>query len=315
MAQESSFEELVTELYVLLGHHVDHVVRQGAYTSDLIIKAGNGEKWVVRCEQSREVNDSNVRDFFQVLEVEKAKQGAIITSGIVTPQTRQSVTGKPIHLLDNNQFQDYLRQARTLAQKDTPTPARDSSQAETKPGQTRLDFITLACPSCGGKLEITNDIERFACAHCGREHIVKRSGGTVSLAPIVDSLKKVETGVDKTAAELALARLQREIDDLDKRRRAVILMSLPELSLIPLALLVTGVLLSLIALAVIREPIGPTCLSGGILLGAVGFFWIFSHLSASRNLERSRQAQLELIDDALTKIVAEQAKYLQIVSQ
>ena len=39
------------------------------------------------------------------------------------------------------------------------------------------DFVTLSCPSCGGKLEVTRDIERFACAHCGREHIVKRTGG------------------------------------------------------------------------------------------------------------------------------------------
>lgn len=315
MEQQANFEELVTELYVLLGHHVDRVIRQGAFTSDLIIKASNDEKWVVRCEQSREVNDSNVRDFFQVLEVEKAKRGAIITSGMFTPQTRESVTGKPIHLLDNKQFQDYLRQARTLAQKDTPTPARDSSQAEARPGQTRLDFITLACPSCGGKLEITNDIERFACGHCGREHIVKRSGGTVSLAPIVDSLKKVETGVDKTAAELALARLQREIDDLDKRRRAVILMSLPELSLIPLALLTAGGLVSLVSLVTIQETRSQSCLPVGILVGAVGFLWIFSHLSARRNLERSRQSQLKQIDDAVTKKSAEQDRYLEIVAQ
>ena len=52
------------------------------------------------------------------------------------------------------------------------------------------DFVTLTCPSCGGKLQITQDIERFACAHCGREHIVKRSGGIVSLSPIIDALKK-----------------------------------------------------------------------------------------------------------------------------
>jgi len=45
------------------------------------------------------------------------------------------------------------------------------------------DFVTLTCPSCGGKLQITQDIDHFACAHCGTEHTVRRSGGTISLAP------------------------------------------------------------------------------------------------------------------------------------
>src|SRR5258706_205176 len=38
------------------------------------------------------------------------------------------------------------------------------------------DFVTLTCPSCGGRLEITKDVERFACAHCGNEHVVRRAG-------------------------------------------------------------------------------------------------------------------------------------------
>jgi len=77
------------------------------------------------------------------------------------------------------------------------------------------DFVTLSCPSCGGKLEITNDVERFACSHCGREHIVKRSGGIVSLSPVVDALNKVGVGVDKTAAELAIVRINREVVALE----------------------------------------------------------------------------------------------------
>ncbi len=31
------------------------------------------------------------------------------------------------------------------------------------------DFVTLSCPTCGGKLEITDNIERFACGYCGHE--------------------------------------------------------------------------------------------------------------------------------------------------
>ena len=84
------------------------------------------------------------------------------------------------------------------------------------------DFITLSCPSCGAKLEITQDIDRFACSNCGREHIVKRSGGIVSLSPVVDAIKQVGIGVDKTAAELAIVRLQKEITDLQSNKKNVL---------------------------------------------------------------------------------------------
>ncbi len=72
------------------------------------------------------------------------------------------------------------------------------------------DFVSLSCPSCGGKLQITNDIDRFACGYCGQEHTVNRSGGMVFLKPVVEGLRQVQTGVDKTAAELALKRLVTE---------------------------------------------------------------------------------------------------------
>jgi len=75
-------------------------------------------------------------------------------------------------------------------------------------------LITLSCPSCGGKLQITSDMDRFACGHCGNEHIVRRSGGTISLAPVVEGLKYVQKGVDRTASELAIVRLKSEINEL-----------------------------------------------------------------------------------------------------
>jgi DNA-directed RNA polymerase subunit RPC12/RpoP len=77
------------------------------------------------------------------------------------------------------------------------------------------DFVTLTCLSCGGKLEITKDIDRFACGYCGNEQIVKRSGGIVSLALIADDIKSMKTGVDKTAAELAIPRIKKEIEELE----------------------------------------------------------------------------------------------------
>ena len=80
------------------------------------------------------------------------------------------------------------------------------------------EFVILSCPSCGGKLEITLDIERFACANCGREQVVKRGGGIISLSPVIYAFKRIEVGVDKTAAELAISRLSKEIGQLKNEK-------------------------------------------------------------------------------------------------
>lgn len=78
-------------------------------------------------------------------------------------------------------------------------------------------FVSLSCPSCGGKLQVTNDIDRFACGYCGQEHTVNRSGGMVLLKPVLEELRLVQIGVDKTAAELAIQRIQGEINAIDEQ--------------------------------------------------------------------------------------------------
>ena len=81
------------------------------------------------------------------------------------------------------------------------------------------DFIRMSCPSCGGKLTINSDIERFTCMYCSGEYLVRRGGGVISLAPVIAGIKAVGRGVDKTAAELAIQRLQKESDEVARRRR------------------------------------------------------------------------------------------------
>jgi DNA-directed RNA polymerase subunit RPC12/RpoP len=90
------------------------------------------------------------------------------------------------------------------------------------------DYVNLTCPSCGGRLQVTNDLERFACGYCGHELLVRRGGGIVSLAPVVEGLDRVaagvaqvRTGVDRTASELAIPRLEKEIASLSNTHYAL----------------------------------------------------------------------------------------------
>ena len=84
------------------------------------------------------------------------------------------------------------------------------------------EFITLTCPSCGGKLQITTSMERFACEFCGNEHVVIRQGGVVYLKPIIETLQNIQVGTDKTVSELAIARLKNEIDEIEKVKKEII---------------------------------------------------------------------------------------------
>ena len=81
----------------------------------------------------------------------------------------------------------------------------------------QIRTLTLKCPGCGAALEVTPDMDRFACGYCGTEQIVQRRGGTVSPKLITDAISRVQTGTDRTAAELALVRLQQELAAIDTK--------------------------------------------------------------------------------------------------
>jgi len=69
-------------------------------------------------------------------------------------------------------------------------------------------FVNLSCANCGAKLEIYNDMDRFACGFCGAEMLVHRRGGTVALKVVMNAAKKVRIATDKTAPESAIVRLE-----------------------------------------------------------------------------------------------------------
>lgn len=83
------------------------------------------------------------------------------------------------------------------------------------------DFITLTCPTCGGRLQITPDIERFACAHCGNEHLVRRGTGVVTLAPVVESMDGLRRTTDRSASEMAIRRIQEDLAGMEAARTGI----------------------------------------------------------------------------------------------
>lgn len=90
------------------------------------------------------------------------------------------------------------------------------------------ELFTLTCPTCGAKLRVTNQIHLLVCAACGNEHMVHRDGGALYLAPIAQDVGKIRIGVDRTAAELAVARLSKEIADTNAELAAVAASSLEQ---------------------------------------------------------------------------------------
>ena len=148
------------------------------------------------------------------------------------------------------------------------------------------DFITLSCPSCGAPLKVTEDLERFACAHCGAEHIVRRSEGIVSLAPVIDGLARVGEGVDKAASELAIVRLKREIEDLKAEIDTLsnLQRSTRKFHSPAWALAVLGVLL--IVLVADQENIWPIC--PGALLFFGGTAWGLAETAREKRAMKDR---------------------------
>jgi DNA-directed RNA polymerase subunit RPC12/RpoP len=85
-----------------------------------------------------------------------------------------------------------------------------------------IHVVSFRCSNCGAALKVPADVSTLACGYCGSEQIVERSGGIVTLRPVIAALQRVQAGTDKTAAELALARLDREASLLAFERERIL---------------------------------------------------------------------------------------------
>lgn len=169
-----------------------------------------------------------------------------------------------------------------------------------------IDTFSLTCPSCGGKLQVSKDLDRFACGYCGNELIVRRSGGVVSIAPVIDSLKEVKVGVDKTASELAIVRLKNEIQNLAQQRDEI-LEKYPSKTkmniLVPFTFLV-----GLAAIVSSAIEIGAVILVLGIVL-------LYLASISDRGRTRLLKKEISPVLNALDEKKAALAKHQQLVDQ
>jgi HJR/Mrr/RecB family endonuclease len=128
----SEFEKLVAKTYREQGHSVEIVGATGDHGIDLVVHTNKGETWLVQCKKYRgKVGEPVVRDFYGVLRASNADAGAIVTTGLITPQARLWAEGKPIFLYDGRAFLKIIestRLRRVLPQEvrkpEPATPAR-----------------------------------------------------------------------------------------------------------------------------------------------------------------------------------------------
>lgn len=161
------------------------------------------------------------------------------------------------------------------------------------------DFITLTCPSYGGKINITHDIERFTCAHCGTEHIVKRGEEIIALTPVIEEVRGVRKAVDHTASELAIVRIQKDIDYLSNQ----LIMRNTRLDYIGI---VIGIVLLFLSIGFAKD-FSPTFCYGGAIGSAI---FIIRNIDVILKKENGRKELQALLN---AKII-ELRKYLDIVN-
>ena len=99
------FEKMVLELYSLHGYKATRTGKNGDHGVDVVVQTPRGEKWIVQCKRWRgAVGEPVIKEFFGAMYNEKADRGVLITTGTFTPRGSEWAQGKPLVLVDGDQF-------------------------------------------------------------------------------------------------------------------------------------------------------------------------------------------------------------------
>ncbi len=135
----SEFENMVVEYLLSINYKAERTGSVGDHGVDVVGKSPNGEKIIVQCKRWRGVvGEQIIREFHGVMQHEKADKGIIITTGKFTNQAREWARGKPIDLIEGEEFQKKVNLARRKSIKTTPNQIIQES-----PNNIPI------CPICG----------------------------------------------------------------------------------------------------------------------------------------------------------------------
>ncbi|MEZ4670187.1 MAG: restriction endonuclease [Anaerolineae bacterium] len=110
------FEDMIVELYQTAGHVARRIGKAGDHGVDIEVTSKSGEKWVEHCKRWRgSVGEPIVRDFYGVVQHEKADKGIIFTTGKFSSPAYNWARGKPLNLYDGAKLVELWSRSRASA--------------------------------------------------------------------------------------------------------------------------------------------------------------------------------------------------------
>lgn len=189
----SEFEKLVAKTYRAQGHTVEEVGATGDHGIDLVVHTNKGETWLVQCKKYRgKLGEPVVRDFYGVLRASNAEAGAIVTTGLITPQARLWAEGKPIFLYDGRAFLKIIESTRLrnalpqdIKKPEVEAPARrrlfntafkpvtEAAAAVAAPAAGAHSYQLPVEPEIEDKTPFSSEANIPDCPVCGTQMILK----------------------------------------------------------------------------------------------------------------------------------------------
>ena len=137
-----------------------------------------------------------------------------------------------------------------------------------------FSVVSLKCLNCGAALKISRNITQFACENCGAAQMVMRDGGIVALQMLSDKIDRVQSSVDKTAAELALQRFGKEYDELSEKHARLEDLSAEMKKSIDQAFFLGLAVIVVVTLACFASSVILAVILGIILIGSAVAAWL-----------------------------------------